>query len=50
MVIEISTAMLDNLKLTPDEYYIITLVRHKEFDILSEFLKTNYNLSISSSI
>jgi hypothetical protein len=43
MVIEISTALLDNLKLTPNEYFVITLIRQKEFDLLSNFLRTNFS-------
>lgn len=38
-----SLALLDNLKLTPNEYFIVTLIRHKEFAIITKFLKANYN-------
>ena len=37
-----SLALLENLKLTPNEFLVVTLIRHKEFAILSEFLKANY--------
>ena len=43
MVIEMSLALLDNLKLTPNEYFVVTLIRHKEFDLLLKFVKANYN-------
>lgn len=37
-----SLALLDNLKLTPNELLIVTLIRHKEFALLSTFLQKNY--------
>lgn len=42
MVIEYSVALLEQLKLTPNEFFIITLIKHKEFDLLEKFLKENY--------
>ena len=42
MIIEYSVALLEQLKLTPNEFFIITLIKHKEFDLLEKFLKENY--------
>ena len=42
MIIEYSVALLEQLKLTPNEFFIITLIKHKEFDLLERFLKENY--------
>lgn len=45
MVIEMSLALLENLNLTPNEYLIVTLIRHKEFDLISKFLQANYTIT-----
>lgn len=42
MVIEMSLAQLDKLQLTPNEFLVITLIRQKEFVVLSNFLIKNY--------
>lgn len=42
MVIEFSVALLEQLKLTPNEFFIVTLIKHKEFDLLITFLRSLY--------
>jgi hypothetical protein len=42
MIIEFSVALLEQLKLTPNEFFVVTLIKHKEFDLLLTFLRTNY--------
>lgn len=42
MVIEYSVALLEQLKLTPNEFFIVTLIKHKEFDLLKQFLTDQY--------
>jgi hypothetical protein len=42
MIVEFSVALLEQLKLTPNEFFIITLIKHKEFDLLLKFLRDNY--------
>lgn len=42
MVVEFSVALLEQLKLTPNEYFIVTLIKHKEFDLLTSFLQSNF--------
>ena len=39
MVIEFSVAQLEQLKLTPNEFFIITLIKQREFDSLQKYLK-----------
>ena len=50
MVIEMSLALLDNLKLTPNELLIVTLIKHKEFTLLSDFLKKEYTQTQMSEL
>ena len=40
MIMELSVALLEQLKLTPNEFFIITLIKHKEFDLLLNYLRT----------
>jgi hypothetical protein len=41
MIIEFSVALLEQLKLTPNEFFIITLIKQKEFDQLLNYLREN---------
>lgn len=50
MIIEISLALLDNLGLTPNEVLVVTLIRHKEFTLLSDFLKKEYSQAQMSDL
>ena len=42
MVIEISLELLDKLKLNPNEFLVMELIRHKENKIAINFLKDNF--------
>jgi len=42
MIIETSLAQLEKTQLTPNELLVVTLIKHKEFSLLSKFLKENY--------
>lgn len=44
MIIEFSVALLEELNLTPNEFFIVNLIKKKEFDLLKKFLKNNYNI------
>jgi hypothetical protein len=50
MVIEYSVALLEQLKLTPNEFFVVTLIKHKEFDLLLKFLRDNYTKDESEGI
>jgi len=50
MIIEFSVALLEQLKLTPNEYFIVILIKHKEFDLLKLFLEANYTKEESERI
>jgi len=50
MIIEYSVALLEELKLTPNEYFIIILIKHKEFDLVKKFLKENYTKEDSENL
>lgn len=42
MIIEYSIALLEKLKLTPNEYFIVILLKKKEYDLITKFLKEAY--------
>jgi hypothetical protein len=50
MVIEMSLALLENLKLTPNELLVVTLIKHKEFALLSDFLRKEYTQTQMSDL
>jgi len=50
MIIEFSIALLNELNLTPNEFFIITLIRHKEFDLVKKFTKENYTKEQSNEL
>jgi hypothetical protein len=50
MIVEFSVALLDKLQLTPNEFFIVTLIKHKEFDLLTQFLGSTYTREESGSI
>jgi hypothetical protein len=50
MVVEFSVALLEQLKLTPNEFFIVTLIKHKEFDLLTKFLRELYTKDESETI
>jgi hypothetical protein len=50
MVVEYSVALLEQLKLTPNEHFIVTLIKHKEFDLLKKILVEIYTKEESEKI
>lgn len=50
MIIEFSVALLEQLKLTPNEFFVVTLIKHKEFNLLTSFLRDNYTKEESEYI
>jgi len=50
MVVEFSVALLEQLKLTPNEFFVVTLIKHKEFDLLLKFLRDTYTKEESEEI
>lgn len=49
-MMEISVALLEKLKLTPNEFFVVTLIKQKEFDLLLKFLKEHISESESEKI
>jgi hypothetical protein len=50
MVIDISLELLNKLKLNPNEFLLMELLRKKEYVLAAEFLKNNYNSAQSIEI
>lgn len=50
MIVEFSVALLEQLKLTPNEFFITTLIKHKEYDLLRNFLENNYSREESEKV
>jgi len=50
MIMELSVALLEKLKLTPNEFFVINLIKNKEFDLLLSFLRANLSKDDSERI
>lgn len=50
MIIEFSVALLEQLKLTPNEFFIVTLIKQKEFDLLESFARSNFTREESEKL
>jgi len=50
MKLDITTELLEHLKLTPNEYFVVSLVKQKEFNLLQKFLQNYISRETSESI
>jgi hypothetical protein len=50
MIIEFSVALLEQLKLTPNEFFVAKMIKHKEFDLLKKFLMDTMSQEESEKI
>ena len=50
MIIEFSLELLEKLKLTPNEYFIIILIKQKEFGLITKFTKELYTGEQTSNV
>ena len=50
MIIEFSVALLETMKLTPNEFFVAILIKRKEFSLLASFLSLNFTKEESEKI